>query len=68
MVPQKKPRSSTEENLVALTKKFSDSPQNSQDLEWDNDYVSSQDSEAQQLLAAEQKIAEFSSRWSMVYV
>ncbi|KAL5018844.1 hypothetical protein ScPMuIL_004566 [Solemya velum] len=62
VVPQKKPRSSTEENLVALTKKFSDSPQNSQDLEWDNDYVSSQDSEAQQLLAAEQKIAEFSSR------
>lgn len=52
MVPQQKRRSGTEENLSALVNKaYSESPNNSNDLEWDNDFVSSDTIETEQLLA-----------------
>ncbi|CAE1275472.1 unnamed protein product [Acanthosepion pharaonis] len=43
IVPQKAPRSATEENLVALAAQeiLQVSPVNSNDLEWDNDYAPS---------------------------
>ncbi|OWF39371.1 AP-1 complex-associated regulatory protein [Mizuhopecten yessoensis] len=64
VVPQKKTRSSTEENLVtAFVHKSRDSPVNSTDLEWDNDFVTAESTEdTEHLLAAERKIQEFSSR------
>ncbi|XP_046369949.2 AP-1 complex-associated regulatory protein-like isoform X4 [Haliotis rufescens] len=48
VVPQLRQRSSTEENLVGLTK---DSPMNSNDLEWDNDFVSAEELEKEQLIS-----------------
>ncbi|XP_060073670.1 AP-1 complex-associated regulatory protein-like isoform X1 [Ylistrum balloti] len=64
VVPQKKTRSSTEENLVtAFVHKSRDSPVNSTDLEWDNDFVTAETTDdTEHLLAAEMKIQEFSSR------
>lgn len=52
IVPQKAPRSATEENLVALAAQeiLQVSPVNSNDLEWDNDYVSADILEREQLL------------------
>lgn len=52
IVPQKAPRSATEENLVALAAQemLQVSPVNSNDLEWDNDYVSADVLEREQLL------------------
>ncbi len=48
VVPQLQHRSSTEENLASLANK--DSPVNSNDLEWDNDFVSAEELEREQLI------------------
>ncbi|XP_050394400.1 AP-1 complex-associated regulatory protein isoform X1 [Patella vulgata] len=56
VVPQSKSRSTTEESLVALSLSKDtpkDSPVNSNDLEWDNDFVSADDLETVQLITIE---------------
>ncbi|XP_029635605.1 AP-1 complex-associated regulatory protein-like isoform X5 [Octopus sinensis] len=53
IIPHKAPRSATEENLVALAAQemlHPTSPANSAELEWDNDYVSADVLEREQLL------------------
>ncbi|GAB1597802.1 AP-1 complex-associated regulatory protein isoform X4 [Argonauta hians] len=53
IIPHKTPRSATEENLVALAAQemlHPTSPANSAELEWDNDYVSADVLEREQLL------------------
>ncbi|KAK3091109.1 hypothetical protein FSP39_017181 [Pinctada imbricata] len=65
VIPQKKPRSSTEENLVLASSRVGkDSPAHSNDLEWDNDFVSAEEisSDTAQLLAAEQTIQQYLPR------
>ncbi|XP_041364575.1 AP-1 complex-associated regulatory protein-like isoform X1 [Gigantopelta aegis] len=53
VVPQLKPLSSTEDNISGLTSSDSikNSPQNSNDLEWDNDFINADDLEKEQLLS-----------------
>lgn len=53
VVPQKRPRSSTEENLYAtIATKSKESPVHSIELEWDNDFVSA-DCDTERLLSTD---------------
>ncbi|ESO89025.1 hypothetical protein LOTGIDRAFT_154100 [Lottia gigantea] len=52
VVPQAKPQSSTDDSLEAfMNGSQKDSPINSNDLEWDNDFVSAEDIETEQLIS-----------------
>lgn len=55
IVPQKRQRSSTEENIYAsLGNKSKDSPVHSVELEWDNDFVSA-DCDTEVLISRDKK-------------
>ncbi|KAK3586118.1 hypothetical protein CHS0354_033241 [Potamilus streckersoni] len=62
VVLHKKKRSSTEENLMVLSKKSTDSPNHSTELEWDNDFLTLNDKEKQQLLGDKEKFIDYTSR------